>query len=116
MTIRFQADADLRRAIILGVRRRESVIEFRDADEAGLRGLNDMQVLELAALEDRVLVSHDQKTMPYHFARFIASRASPGLLIIPQRLPISAAIEGLLLIWTTTDSDDWVNQVSFIPR
>lgn len=94
MTIRFQADADLRRAIVLGVRRRQPGIDFRDAYEAGLRGLNDDQVLELAALENRVLVSHDQKTMPYHFARFVASRTSPGLLIIPQRVSISLAIEG----------------------
>lgn len=47
MTIRFQADADLRRVIVLGVRRREPGIDFRDAYEAGLRGLNDDQILEL---------------------------------------------------------------------
>ena len=98
MTIRFQADADLRRSIVLGVRRREPVIDFRDAHEAGLRGLTDEQVLELAARHNRVLVSHDQKTMPQHFARFVASSTSPGLLIIPQRMPIGLAIEGILLI------------------
>ena len=51
MTIRFQADADFRRAIVLGVRRREPAIDFRDPHEAGLRGLRDDQVLELAAHE-----------------------------------------------------------------
>lgn len=51
MTIRFQADADFRRAIVLGIRRREPTIDFRDAHEAGLRGLRDDQVLELAAQE-----------------------------------------------------------------
>lgn len=101
---------------MLGVRRREPVIDFRDAHEAGLRGLTDEQVLELAAQDNRVLVSHDQKTMPNHFARFVATRSSPGLLIIPQRLPTSAAIEGILLIWTATTADEWLNQVSFIPR
>ncbi|HXU38859.1 MAG TPA: DUF5615 family PIN-like protein [Blastocatellia bacterium] len=101
---------------MLGVRRREPAIDFRDAHEAGLRGLTDEHVLELAARDKRVLVSHDQKTMPQHFARFVASNTSPGLLIIPQRMPISLAIEGILLIWTATTADEWLNQVSFIPR
>lgn len=116
MTIRFQADADLRQAIVLGVRRREPAIDFRDANQAGLRGLDDEQVLAVAAQENRVLVSHDQKTMASYFARFIATRPSPGLLIIPQKIPIGAAIEGILLVWTATTADEWLNQVSFLAR
>jgi hypothetical protein len=32
------------------------------------------------------LISHDRKTMPAHFARFLDSRSSPGLIIVPQDL------------------------------
>ena len=39
----------------------------------------------------RVLVTHDQKTMPRHFAAFIAAETSPGVLIIPQQLPVATA-------------------------
>ena len=41
---------------------------------------------------------HDQKTMPRHFAAFVATTTSPGVLIIPQRLPITTDVEDLLLI------------------
>jgi len=56
--IRFQADADLNEDIVAGVRRREPGIDFQTAEEAGLRGLVDERVLELAAADGRTLVTH----------------------------------------------------------
>jgi hypothetical protein len=49
--------------------------------------LHDPEVLALAARDGCVLVTHDQKTMPSHFAAFVAMATSPDMLIIPQRLP-----------------------------
>ncbi len=71
MKIRFQADADLNENIIAGLQRREPGIDFRTAAEAGLRGLSDFEVLEVAARDGRMLVSHDFRTMPTAFARFL---------------------------------------------
>jgi len=99
MKVRFQADADLNEDIVAGVLRRESIIDFQTADEANLRGLLDQQVLALAAQEDRILVTHDRRTMPRHFADFIVSEKSPGVVIIAQKVSVNAAIEELLLIW-----------------
>jgi hypothetical protein len=79
--IRFQADADLSEDIVTGVRRREPGVDFRTATEGGLRGLDDEQVLSLAAKDRRILVSHDPKTMPRHFAEFVQSNPSPGVLV-----------------------------------
>jgi hypothetical protein len=78
--VRFQADADLNHVIVLAVIRREPAIDFRSAVEARLAGLADPEVLVLAAKENRVLVSHDQTTMPNHFASFIEIHSSPGLI------------------------------------
>ena len=68
-----------------------------------------------AANEGRGLVTHDQRTMPYHFAEFIANRQSPGVFIIPQRLAIGAAIDELLLIWSASESDEWTNSILYLP-
>ncbi len=67
MTIRFQADADFNQNIVTGILRRETGIDFQTANAAGLEGLKDREVLELAAKEGRVLVSHDRRTMPLYF-------------------------------------------------
>ena len=68
MKPRFQADADLDEDIVTGLLRREAYIDFQTAEAAGLRARVDPEVLHLAAREGRLLVSHDRKTMPLHFA------------------------------------------------
>ena len=93
MILRFQADADLNQLILHVVVRREPVLDFQTAAAAGVGGLGDPAVLALAAGDGRVLVTHDQKTMPSHFAAFIATATSPSVLILPQRLPIATAVE-----------------------
>ena len=67
MKIRFQADADLNQIIVLATPRREPSIDFQTAGAAGLAARNDQEVLEVAARDGRLLVTHDQKTMPRHF-------------------------------------------------
>ncbi len=116
MKIRFQADADLRRPIVTGLKRREPAIDFRTAHEAVLAGCDDPTVLGVAADEGRVLVSHDVNTMPGHFARFIETRTSSGVMLISQQLSYRDAIEGLLRVWITTEAEDWQNILSFLPR
>lgn len=115
MTIRFQADADLNQIIVWATIRREPAIDFLTAEAADLVGLKDSEVLVVAAGEGRVLVSHDRKTMPRHFADFIAHTPSPGLLFIPQHLSVAAAVEDLLLIWFASEAEEWVNRIRYLP-
>ena len=67
MKVSFQADADLKEPIVLAVKRSAPEIDFKTATEANLEGLDDTVVLGIAAQEGRLLVSHDRRTMPYHF-------------------------------------------------
>ena len=88
MSIRFLADADLDFTIVQGVRRRELSVDFKSAHDARLEGLPDDKVLGLAAGEGRVLVSHDKRTMPVHFAARIRSgQRSPGVLLAFAQAP-----------------------------
>src|SRR5580693_2569803 len=111
MRVRFQADADLKRTIVSGLLRRDPGMDFQTASGAGLQGLTDLEVLAIAARDGRILVSHDKRTMPYHFSEFIKTRTSPGLLIVPQQMTIALAIEELLLIWSASEPDEWVNRI-----
>lgn len=53
--------------------------------------------------------------MPRHFARFIEANDSPGVLILLQGRPISEAIEELLLIWTASEAEEWINRIVVLP-
>lgn len=115
MKLRFQADADLNEDIVTGLLRRDPEIDFQTADAANLRGLGDPAVLLRAAEEKRLIVSHDNKTMPHHFAEFIATGESPGVLIVSQRLSVKDAIEELLMVWTASEAEEWTNRISKLP-
>ena len=78
-------------------------------------GTLDPEVLATAADDDRVLVSGDLRTMSVHFQNFIATRKSPGVLLIPSSRSIGAAIEGLLFVWLNWTPEDLRNRVSWLP-
>lgn len=116
MRIRFQADADLNEDIVTGVIRREPGVDFRTAADAELKGVLDDRVLAVAAREGRVLITHDRKTMPAHFAEFIeGGRQSPGVLIVLQRAAVAAVIEELLLIWAASEAEEYADRIYEIP-
>lgn len=114
--IRFMADADLNGSIVGGCREREPTIDFLSANDADLEGVPDPDVLALAAADDRILVSHDFQTMPRHFGDFLQSRgSSPGLILVPQHMPIGEAIDELLLIWGASDAEEWRDRWQALP-
>ena len=45
----------------------------------------------------------------------ILAETSPGLLIVSQQTSILVAIEELLLIWTASEAEEWINRTCFIP-
>lgn len=113
MTPRFQADNDLKFAIVKAVRRREPSVEFVSAQQSQLDGIDDPEVLERAAADGRVLVSHDRRTMLRHFHdRLKAGKSSPGLLIVAQDAPIADA---LVILSAVADPEDLRDQAFHVP-
>jgi predicted nuclease of predicted toxin-antitoxin system len=56
---------------------------FLSANESGLQGVPDPEVLAIAAEQNRILVTHDFQTMPRHFGEFLIRRqSSPGVFLV----------------------------------
>jgi hypothetical protein len=53
--------------------------------------------------------------MPAEFGKFILTKNSSGVLILSQKLPVSDAIDALILIWEASTAEEWVNQIMSIP-
>lgn len=113
--MRFQADADLKQAILKGTLRRHPNIDFQSADAAKLEGKTDQEVLAIAAHDSRISVSHDRRTMPAEFGKFVMARPSSGVLIVSQKLPVKDAVEALCLVWEASTAEEWINQIMSIP-
>ena len=63
-----------------------------------------------------MLLSHDHHTMPRHFGDFIAMQESPGVIVMPQRMLISVAVEWIITIWAASEAEEWANQILILPR
>jgi hypothetical protein len=114
--VRFLADADLNKAVVSGVLRREPSLDFLAAQTAGLRRMTDPEVLALAAQQPRVLVSHDVGTMPAHFRAFRnAGKHSSGVFLIPQSLDVGTAIGELVLIYLASEASEWEDRLVWLP-
>jgi len=108
MRVRFQAD-DLDGRVIRGVKRAAPEIDIRTAAEAGLAGLDDLDVLRISAATDRILVSQDRSTMPGNFRRYVASGTSTGVILLREGISIAAAIDEIVLIWNASDRGERTN-------
>jgi hypothetical protein len=117
VTVRFLADEDVGAEIIRGLPLREPAIDILDVKTAGLRGTADAALLELAAQLGRIVITHDRQTMTRHFReRVAAGKPAPGLFILlQQQRAIGEIIEGLLLVWTASQMDEWRNQIVYLP-
>ena len=116
MTVRFLADEDLDSDIIDGLRSREPAIDILDVKTAGLRRASDPALLDLATKQDRILITHDRRTMTYYAGeRLAAGILNAGVFIVPQRGGIGEIVESLLLVWTASQAEEWHNQVVYLP-
>lgn len=115
MRARLLADADLRYGIIRGLRKREPAVDFSPPQRVIAEATGDPDVLALAAALGRVLVSHDLRTMPGHFYRFLESWESPGVILIPQLMPIGQAVGELQIVWACQDAEEFQNRITYVP-
>jgi hypothetical protein len=91
-------------------------VDYRLAQGAIPDGTLDPEVLALAALSGRVLVSRDVNSMPGHFARFVeAENVSPGLILIPSNRSIGYVIDALLTVWLNWRAEEMQNQARWLP-
>ena len=53
--------------------------------------------------------------MPAHFAGFSTAVESPGVILLREAIPISTAIEELILIWSASEAEEWKGRLVWIP-
>jgi predicted nuclease of predicted toxin-antitoxin system len=113
---KFLANHDLDAAIVRGVRRKEPSAEIVQLRELSMERASDSEILEYAAGEGFIFVSHDVNTMSGHaYARVEAGRPMSGVFLVRQGDPMGPVIEDLRLIWAVSDAEDWTDRVTHLP-
>ncbi len=114
--MRFLADENFNRHILTGL-----LAVLHDLDVIRVQDLEiyqaaDPVVLEWAAKEGRILLTHDVRTMS-RFAkeRVEAGLPMPGVIEVANHESIGRLVEELAIIIGAGTSDDFEGQVKFVP-
>jgi len=79
-------------------------------------GIADPDILALAAVNDRIVLTHDRATLPdYAFERLGASESVAGVFILNDRFPVGQATDELLLIIMCSEQAEWRDRVVHLP-
>ena len=115
--VRWLADENFNNNILRGVHRRLPEVDIiRAQDISGLAGAGDEVVLEWAAREGRLLLTHDVSTLTrYPYDRVKAGKGLPGVFEVSRQVPLGAAIEDIVLLTEYSLEGEWEGQVLYLP-
>jgi hypothetical protein len=109
-------DENLNHRILRGLLRSVPHLDYTLAASAGLKSADDPAVLEAAAREGRLLATHDLRTIPkYAYERVKAGLAMPGVIVIPDDLPIGRVIEDLTVLVECATASELQSLVIYLP-
>ena len=107
---------NLDQRILRGLQLRVPGLMYAVVQETGLAEASDPALLEWAAQNQYVLVTHDRGTMlNAAHQRMRSEQRIAGLVIVKKELPLARAIEDLVLLLECSGERDTENQVVFIP-
>ncbi len=114
--LRLLTDADFKGQVTRGLVRHRPNLDLLRAQDVGLRHAADPVILEWAAQDRRVLLTHDENTMiRYAYERVRLENAMPGLFVVKQDLPIGQAIQDILVLAECSEEGEWEGQVLHLP-
>jgi predicted nuclease of predicted toxin-antitoxin system len=114
--LRLATDEDFNNRILRGLLRRNPSLNVLRVQDAGLCGQGDDEVLEWAATEGRILLTHDVTTMKQHVdERLAAGLPMPGVFELTQDVPIGKAIEEILLLAECSLEGEGEGPIRFLP-
>lgn len=114
--IRFLLDENFNGKIVRGPRARHPDVDMIRVQDTDLSGADDPAILEWAAQEGRILLTHDLDTMTkYAHERIAQGLATAGVIFIHDTLQVAKVIDDLLAILGASDSSEWENRTDFLP-
>lgn len=114
--IKLLADENFDNTVLRGLFRRNSELDIVRVQDVGLSGEDDPTVLEWAAQEGRVLLTHDVATITrYAYDRVRQGQVMPGVIEIRTDAPIGQVIEDVLILLECSQEGELENQVQYLP-
>ena len=114
--LRLAADENFDGRIVRGLLRALPDLDLVRVQDTPLEGALDEDVLEWAAREGRVVLTHDVSTMTAAaWARVRAGLPMPGLIEVSSDSPVGPAIDEISLVIVASRPGEHEGQVLFLP-
>jgi hypothetical protein len=109
------SDEDLQGAIVDGLLLHFPGIDLVRVQDVGLTHTIDAVILEVAASQNRVIVTHDRNTMTAHAReRLDKGLRMSGLIVLEQFISIGKAIQEVGTLAQAGDPGDLEGQILFL--
>src|SRR5271157_934795 len=110
------ADENFNNDVVRGLLRRNPRLDIVRIQDAGLSGASDEAVLEWAANEGRILLTHDVCTLTRSvYERVTAHMPMPGVFEVGRNVTVRTAIEDILLLVALSLPGEWEGQIRYLP-
>jgi hypothetical protein len=114
--MKFLADENFDNTILRGLLRRQPDIDIVRVQDIEISGADDPTVLEWAAQENRILLTHDVSTITmYTYERVSEGQLMPGVVEIPSDAAIGRVIEDILILLECTTEGEIEGQIQYLP-
>lgn len=110
------ADENFNNAIVRGLLRLKPDLNIVRVQDVGFSSTDDPVILEWAANEDRVLLTHDVATITkYAYERVSSGKYMPGVIEVSRKVPLGIAIEEILYVAEISDHRELEGQIIYLP-
>lgn len=114
--VKLLADENFDNRILRGLRRKQSDLDIVRVQDTEIYQADDPTVLEWAAKEARVLLTHDVNTIPkYAYERIAEGKPMAGVIVVKDSAAIGDVIEDIHLSIGISDDEEFENQVLYLP-
>lgn len=114
--LRLLSDENFNGDIVRGLFLRRSGLDLLRVQDVGLRNADDAAILDWAASNGRILLTHDRATMPdFAYERLSQGQPMLGIFVINDRMPVRQVIDELLLLIDCSEQDEWQGIVLYLP-
>jgi predicted nuclease of predicted toxin-antitoxin system len=116
--IRFLIDEDLPPRIKAMLLRQDPTIDVLRVGDSGAppHGTKDPDILRYVALEQRLLITNNRRTMGIHAAALLAMGTQHwGILRCRPDAVLREVAEDLYLLWGASEAEEWIGRVEWVP-
>jgi hypothetical protein len=115
--VRFVLDENFDNTILRGVLRLYPEFDFvRAQDVPEMAGKDDPTLLAWAAEQERVLLTHDVRTVTKHaYERIAEGQPMPGVVEVKRGTPYAETIEDIIILADIGDPEELANKIIYLP-